>query len=578
MYGGFCGPHKVFTTTLNPGMLGLDNAVVYREDSPDINTLLDLEGNEIHFKTKLENIFNSSDVSLTALLDSINVAIVNHINDEESHKDTDTQYTVINDTNSTNSGEVLSAPQANPEINGTLAGNINRMIAPYFSATKNYGKGESCAYGNKVWLFFADKPAGGWDQSKCYTTSIYSQITGNHLATDWFSIPSAATVNPDNYGFCWHIHNMIAPYYSIYKTYSLGEYVTYQYKIYRCQITVGSPESFTSFKWTEVVSVTALINAIVSRLDAYDNSKLVMYRTTEGERTKMVDKNDQVLYTENLTKNIIDETTEVPLDTTLTSISNHMADTAKHAVYSVTKLATPVAGYISSYRLTADGVNVGDTINIPKDFLVKSGSVKTCTVNDAPVVGYVVGDKYIDFVVNSVNNDATNSNIYIKVSDLIVNYTDGDGISITDTSIAVKIDSASSNGLSVSTDGIALALATSTTAGAMSSMDKIRVTTNTKTIIATLETQILSTAWVGVGPYTADVTLTVSGETINVSTHDINVSPIWSSNVETARLEMKGYSNISKGDISSNNTLTITCFDLKPTVDLNLMLEVIKLW
>jgi len=75
MYGGFCGPHKVFTTTLNPGMLGLDNAVVYREDSPDINTLLDLEGNEIHLKTKLENIFDENDDPLTALLDSINTVI-----------------------------------------------------------------------------------------------------------------------------------------------------------------------------------------------------------------------------------------------------------------------------------------------------------------------------------------------------------------------------------------------------------------------------------------------------------------------------------------------------------------------
>jgi hypothetical protein len=371
---------------------------------------------------------------------------------------------------------------------------------------------------------------------------------------------------------------MIAPYYLDNKTYSMGEYVTYQYKIYKCEITVDSPESFTSSKWTEVASVTALINAIVSRLNAYDNSNLVMYRTTEGERTKMVDKNDQVLYTENLTKNIIDETTGVALDETLSSVSNHVSDATKHAVYSVTKLATPVTGYISSYRLTADGVNVGDTINIPKDFLVKSGSVKTCTINDNPVIGYVVGDKYIDFVVNSIDNDATNSNIYIKVSDLIVNYTNGNGISITDTSIAIKIDSVSSNGLSVSSNGIALDLATSTTAGAMSSDDKIKVSTNTKTIIATLQTQILSTAWVGVGPYTTDITLTVSGETISESTHDINVSPIWSSNVETARLEMKGYSNISKGDISSNNTLTITCFDLKPTVDLNLMLEVIKLW
>ena len=293
MYGGFCGPHKVFTTTLNPGMLGLDNAVVHREDSPDINTLLDLEGNEIHLKTKLENIFNSDDEPLDEIIDGIYNAITSHVTDVIAH--TDTTYTVVNNATSTDSGEVLSATQANPNINNTLAGNINRMIAPYFSVTKNYTKGESCTYGNNVWLFFTSKPAGAWDATKCYPTSIYSQITGNPLENNWFSIPSAATVNPSYYGFCRYIHDMIAPYYLDNKTYSVDDFITYRYKIYRCISAISVGESFNSDKWTEVASVTALINAIVSRLNAYDNSNLVMYRTTEGERTKMVDKNDQVL-------------------------------------------------------------------------------------------------------------------------------------------------------------------------------------------------------------------------------------------------------------------------------------------
>lgn len=45
-------------------------------------------------------------------------------------------------------------------------------------------------------------------------------------------------------------------------------------------------------------------------------------------------------------------------------------------------------------------------INIPKDLLVKSASVKEVTEADQPYEGAAVGDKYIDFVINSVEGDA----------------------------------------------------------------------------------------------------------------------------------------------------------------------------
>ena len=460
-------------------------------DKPEIELVFD-----VHVLDKVTGEASCVIITNADTIRDVERTINLHLNDEESHKDT--QYTVINNTTSTDSSEVLSAPQANPEINGTLAGNINRMIAPYFSATKNYYKGESCTYGNNVWLFFEDKPAGGWDQSKCYPTSIYSQITGNHLSREWFSIPSAAMVNPDNYGFCWRIHNMIAPYYSIYKTYSLGEYVTYQYKIYRCQITVDSPESFTSFKWVEVTSLINLINAIVSRLDAYDNSKLVMYKTTEGERTKMVDKNDQVLYTENLTKNIIDETTEVSLDTTLTSISNHMVADNPHGL-TVTRKATADTGYVASYELMCNGQKFGDTINIPKDFLLKSATRKVCDEIDVPVTGYVIGDKYIDFEINVVDASETTTHLYILLSDL-----GGTGGSVT-------LDPLKSNGLTFTDEVLALELATASTPGAMSKEDKTKLDMFNLSGIQTNDTLKYDgvTGKLIRDPYIADLNITV---------------------------------------------------------------------
>jgi len=93
---------------------------------------------------------------------------------------------------------------------------------------------------------------------------------------------------------------------------------------------------------------------------------------------------------------------------------------ADEKTYSLKKAATAEAGYIATYQLFANDIAVGDKINIPKDFLVKSGSVETVTVADQPVQGYLVGDKYIDFVINSKDNTATDEHMYILVTDIIV--------------------------------------------------------------------------------------------------------------------------------------------------------------
>ena len=101
--------------------------------------------------------------------------------------------------------------------------------------------------------------------------------------------------------------------------------------------------------------------------------------------------------------------------------------------YSLQKNATADTGYVASYQLTKDGVAIGEKINIPKDLVVESGSVKECTTANSPVSGYSVGDKYIDLVLAN----ATDEHIYILVSDLIDVYTAGTGIVVTDNTIAI---------------------------------------------------------------------------------------------------------------------------------------------
>lgn len=102
--------------------------------------------------------------------------------------------------------------------------------------------------------------------------------------------------------------------------------------------------------------------------------------------------------------------------------------------YTITKDAQAETGYAHTYHLQKDGVNVGASINIPKDMVVESGSVETCVQDDVPVQGYKVGDKYIDLVLANSGQ----SHLYILVSDLIDVYTGSTYIDITNNEISLK--------------------------------------------------------------------------------------------------------------------------------------------
>ena len=102
--------------------------------------------------------------------------------------------------------------------------------------------------------------------------------------------------------------------------------------------------------------------------------------------------------------------------------------------YTIVKDAQAEEGYAHTYHLTKDGVNIGASINIPKDIVVESGSVETCTQDDVPVQGYKVGDKYIDLVLANSGG----SHLYILVNDLIDVYTGSTYIDITDNTISLK--------------------------------------------------------------------------------------------------------------------------------------------
>lgn len=144
--------------------------------------------------------------------------------------------------------------------------------------------------------------------------------------------------------------------------------------------------------------------------------------------------------------------------------------------YSVAKQATAEAGFLSTYYLTKNGAQVGEKINIPKDFLVNSADIKTVETADTPYEGAQVGDLYIDFVINSKSADDTASRVYLPVNELVDAYTGGNGIEVSAQNlISAKIDTANANGLGVTAAGFKLDVATASTAGAMSAADKAKL-------------------------------------------------------------------------------------------------------
>ena len=121
------------------------------------------------------------------------------------------------------------------------------------------------------------------------------------------------------------------------------------------------------------------------------------------------------------------------------------ADTALETKLSVTveKQGTAESGYLATYVVKQNGSQVGSKINIPKDFVVKNASVKTCAEKDKPVSGLNVGDKYIDLEINTVDQTESSTHIYLPIKDMVDAYA---GANTT----TVKVEIGSDNSISAS--------------------------------------------------------------------------------------------------------------------------------
>ena len=130
--------------------------------------------------------------------------------------------------------------------------------------------------------------------------------------------------------------------------------------------------------------------------------------------------------------------TATDVEGALAELFQDIANNETHDAVTVEKLTTPETGFLATYVVKQNNVQVGASINIPKDFVIKSATVGTCSVADSPVTGFAVGDKYIDLEVNVAEGSAQSTHLYLKASDLAPVYY-GDSAS-TEITTAVAAD------------------------------------------------------------------------------------------------------------------------------------------
>ena len=123
---------------------------------------------------------------------------------------------------------------------------------------------------------------------------------------------------------------------------------------------------------------------------------------------------------------------------TVESINTNISELDINKTVTITKQATADTGYFSTYVINQGGTALSPKINIPKDYLLKSASLKQCTVKDEPIEGLNVGDWYFDWVLNTAD-ETEESHLYLNTNVLTDVY-DGDNetIIISDNVVSVK--------------------------------------------------------------------------------------------------------------------------------------------
>ena len=114
---------------------------------------------------------------------------------------------------------------------------------------------------------------------------------------------------------------------------------------------------------------------------------------------------------------------------TVESINTSIGELDTNKTVTITKQATADTGYFSTYVISQGETALSPKINIPKDYLLKSASLRQCTVKDEPIEGLNVGDWYFDWVLNTKDDTGGETHLYLNASVLTDVYS-GDGETI----------------------------------------------------------------------------------------------------------------------------------------------------
>ncbi len=212
---------------------------------------------------------------------------------------------------------------------------------------------------------------------------------------------------------------------------------------------------------TDITTLNTKIDDSISTLDTkIDGSVSTINNTIDSKITEI----NQTLRTE-ITN--VNTTVDQKISDLSDSVDTKLSTTNQ---YTIQKLTEAANDSVASYSLYKDGNPIGTQINIPKDYLVKYAELKICKKRNNPP-GFETGDQYIDFVINSANEDGNESHVYLNVNDLVDVYEAGDGISI-DYNNIVSINIEPGNGFNFENDKLVMHEVTQEANGAMTAVDK----------------------------------------------------------------------------------------------------------
>ena len=204
-------------------------------------------------------------------------------------------------------------------------------------------------------------------------------------------------------------------------------------------------------------SVSSQITTAINGLDASDAAVANQFVTSVSEEDGVISVTRAQPTAANISVSALDHVAAGDLQTVLGALEDAIDAGGTGSVVTVEKQSTAESGYAATYIVKQGDAQVGVKINIPKDFLVKSASVETVATDDTPYSGATVGDKYIDFVVNTTDASETAQHIYLPVNELVDVYTAGNGINVSNANvISAVIDNTSESFLTVGANGLKL--------------------------------------------------------------------------------------------------------------------------